>query len=167
MAKSRKTKTGTEGGTAAAVNAEQLAKDLGVDVSEAQEKPQNETSPSSLPKTPISDESREESQGNASEQSAAPASLPTPPKPAPNTSPRPKRSIKDGAVRLDPPIPNEYTHEDEEYAEHMREEVVALALESRNLSIGLRRWEIRHKLSYLLPRWFALSHRAVFVIQGE
>lgn len=167
MAKSRKTKTGTEGGTSSAVDANQLAKDLGVDVEEAQEKPQNETSPSSLPKTTPDDKSSEESPGNAQEQSAAPASVPTPPKPAQNEPPRPKRSIKEGAVRMDPPIPNEYTHKDREFAEHMKEEVVALALESRNLSIGLRRWEIRHKMSYLLPRWFALSHRSVFVIQGE
>lgn len=165
MAKYRKTSTGTEGAPQASVETmDELAEKEGIDPLTSQDAPDSSQDSTPSPTTP-EPRSAAVSDGNASDTgkpvSAAPASLrqaaPTP------EAPRQKRSVREGAVRLEG-LPNEYRGED---AEHMMKEVVVYALASRRVSIGLKHWDIREKLSYIVPRWYALSHKNLFVIQGE
>jgi len=193
MSKSRKTTTGTEGapitsqgsmadlakreGIATAVKPQGAAGDeisyvMGIDTPKSEGiatavKPQDAVGSSEEPTptpTPSDQRSAEGSDGAASEsavpKSAAPASTRKPEQPP---AIKPKRSVREGAVKLED-FPNEYTGEDEE---HMKTEVVVYALMSRRVSIGLKHWDLTAKCSYIVPRWYALSHKNLFVIQGE
>lgn len=175
MPKNRKTRTGTEGGLNEGKSLSDLEKDVGgaapaAAVQTPQEAAGDEMSPapsSDTPNTPSAAESAGNALSDPAPASAAPASVQNAkPKQDEPPQPRKKRSIRAGAIPLEN-FPNEYKGRDEEDTEYMKAEVVALALATRRLSIGLDRWDVTAKKSYIMPRWYALMHKAIFVIQGE
>lgn len=78
--------------------------------------------------------------------------------------PKAKRSPLAGAVSPSPAIKNAYKGRN---AEDMTKQVAAYCMRTSKLRQGLLFWEFKDKVTYLVPKWFALTHPNVFVVKGE